>query len=203
MCQKAVSRTLLTAALAAVALTSAARAANTPSRADAAALRQKVAGITAFSERPQRQVNRTTVTEDEVNAYLVYEVGDQLPAGVVDPAISIAATGRVSGRAIVDLDAVRRQKNSRGLLDPLSYAGGRLPVTAAGVLSTANGVGRFELQSATMAGIPIPKTLLQEIVSHYSRTSENPAGISLDDPFPLPARIREIQTEVGRAVVIQ
>jgi hypothetical protein len=203
MCQKALSRTLLTAALAAAALTSAARAANAPTRADAASLRQKVAGITAFSERPRRQVNRTTVTEDEVNAYLVYEARDQLPAGVVDPAISITGTGQVSGRAVVDLDAVRRQKNSRGLFDPLSYATGRLPVTAAGVLSTSNGVGRFELQSATLAGIPIPKNLLQEIVSQYSRTAENPAGISLDEPFPLPARIREIQTEAGRAVVIQ
>ena len=203
MCQKTLSRTLLTAALAATALTSNTGAANTPSRADAASLRQKVAVITAFSERPQRQANRTTLTEDEVNAFLVYEAGDQLPAGVVDPAISIEGTGRVSGRAVVDLDAVRRQKSSRGFLDPLSYAGGRLPVTAAGVLSTGNGVGRFELQSATMAGIPIPKTLLQEIVSYYSRTPENPAGISLDDSFPLPARIREIQTDVGRVVVIQ
>ena len=41
----------------------------------------------------------------------------------------------------------------------------------------------------------MPKFVLQEIVSHYSRTPEKPAGIGLDDPFALPARIREIQVE--------
>jgi len=85
----------------------------------------------------------------------------------------------------------------------LSYASGRLPVTAAGVLTTSNGVGRFAFESATLASVPVPKALLQEIVSYYSRSRETPAGISLDDPFPLPARIREIQVESGRAIVIQ
>src|SRR5262249_22665487 len=106
-------------------------------------------------------------------------------------------------RAVVDLDAVRRQKSSRGLLDPLSYAGGRLAITASGVLTALNGIGRFVLESATMAGVPIPKSILQEVVSYYSRTPGNPAGIGLDDPFPLPARIREIQVDAGRAIVIQ
>jgi len=164
---------------------------------------QKVAGISSFGERPTLKANRTTLTENELNAYLVYEARDQLPAGVVEPAVSMTGGGRVSGRAVVDLDAVRKQKTSRGFFDPLNLASGRLPVTAAGLLTTGNGVGRFELESATMAGIPIPKNLLQEIVSYYSRSAENPAGITLDTPFSLPARIREIQVEVGRAVVIQ
>lgn len=174
-----------------------------PSRADALSLRQKVADIASFSERPSRQPNRTTVTENELNAFLVYDARDQLPAGVVEPAISMAGTGRISARALVDLDAVRRQKSSRGLLDPLGYASGRLPVTASGVLTATNGIGRFQLEAATLAGIPVPKTLLQEIVSYYSRTPGNPAGIGIDNPFALPAHIREIQVEPGRAVVIQ
>jgi hypothetical protein len=45
--------------------------------------------------------------------------------------------------------------------------------------------------------------LLQEIVSYYSRTVENPGGFGLDQPFPLPAGIREIQVEPGRAIVVQ
>jgi hypothetical protein len=174
-----------------------------PSRADALSMRQKVADVAAFGERAPQRPNRTTITENEVNAYLVYDVRDQLPPGVVDPFVSIAGAGRLSARAVVDLDAVRRQKSSRGLLDPLSYAAGRLAITASGVLTAVNGIGRFALESATMAGVPIPKSLLQEVVSYYSRTPSNPAGIGLDDPFPLPARIREIQVEAGRAIVIQ
>jgi hypothetical protein len=71
------------------------------------------------------------------------------------------------------------------------------------VLTTSNGVGMVELQSAALGALPIPKVILQEIVSYYSRTPERPAGIDLDAPFALPARIREIQVQTGRAIVVQ
>jgi hypothetical protein len=76
-------------------------------------------------------------------------------------------------------------------------------VTATGVLKTSNGIGRFQLESAAVGGIPVPKILLQEIVSYYSRTPDKPSGIGLDDPFALPARIREIQVERGQAIIVQ
>jgi hypothetical protein len=172
-------------------------------RRDADVLKQKVATITQLGVKPARQLRRTTVTENEVNAYLALDAPADLPVGVIDPSITILGTGRVAGRAVVDLDAVRKQKNPTSLLDPANYLMGRLPVTATGVLTTSNGVGRFLLESATVGGVPLPKLLLQEIVSHYSRTPQNPAGINLDDPFSLPARIREIQVERGLAIVIQ
>jgi hypothetical protein len=170
---------------------------------DAALLRQKVAAITAHAEKPTKEGRRTTVTENEVNAYLVYDAREQLPTGVVEPSVSALGTGRLSGRAVVDLDAVRRQKNPTSLLDPMNYLSGRMPVAAQGVLKTSNGVGHFELESASISGVPIPKLLLQEIVGYYSKTPENPAGINLDDPFALPARIREIQVGRGQAIIVQ
>ena len=173
------------------------------SRRDATQLKQKIAAITAHADKPARQPLRTTVTEGEVNSYIVYEAREQLPTGVVDPYVAILGSGRVSGRAVVDLDAVRKQKGPTSLLDPMNYLMGKLPVTATGVLKTSNGVGRFELESAAVSRVPVPKILLQEIVSYYSRTPENPAGISLDDPFTLPARIREIQVQRGQAIIVQ
>jgi hypothetical protein len=172
-------------------------------RRDAELLKQKVAAITLHAEHPSRQSRRTTVTENEVNAYLAYEALDRLPAGVVEPAVRILGTGRLSGRAVVDLDAVRKQRNSASLLDPTSYLSGRLPITATGVLTTTNGVGRFALESASLSSVPIPKFLLQEIVSYYSKTADLPGGFSLDDSFALPARIREIRVERGQAIIIQ
>src|SRR5437763_3882854 len=188
---------------AALFLTAVPRADVRASRRDAELLRQKVATITAHAERPARQGRRTTVTENEVNAYLAYDAPAQLPAGVVEPSLTIHGTGRLSGRAVVDLDAVRKQKNPTSLLDPMNYLMGRLPVTATGVLRTTNGVGRFELESAAVSRVPVPKLFLQEIVSYYSRTPQNPAGINLADPFELPARIREIQVERGQAIIVQ
>jgi hypothetical protein len=174
-----------------------------PSRRDAAVLKQKVATINAHAERPSKVGRRTIVTESEVNSYLVYDAREQIPVGVVEPSIAVLGTGRLSGRAIVDLDAVRKQKAPTSLLDPMNYLMGRLAVTAVGTLKTANGVGHFELESSSVGSVPIPKILLQEIIGYYSRTPEKPAGISLDDPFPLPARIREIQVERGQAIIVQ
>ncbi len=173
------------------------------SRRDAAALKQKVATITEHADRPARVARRTIVTENEVNSYLLYEAREQIPVGVVEPSIAVLGPGRLSGRAVVDLDAVRKQKAPTSLLDPMNYLMGRLAVTAVGTLKTANGVGRFELESSSVGSVPVPKILLQEIISYYSRTPEKPAGVSLDDPFVLPARIREIQMERGQAIIVQ
>jgi len=173
------------------------------SKRDAELLKQKVATISAHGERPSKQGRRTTVTEGEVNSYLVYDAKPQLPAGVVEPAVTILGTGRLAGRAVVDLDAVRHARASQSWFDPTNYLTGRLPVSATGRLKTSNGIGRFELESASVGGVPVPKLLLQEIVSYYTRTPEKPSGIGLDDPFALPARIREIQVERGQAIIVQ
>ena len=170
---------------------------------DAESLKQKVATIVAHGERPTKEGRRTTVTEGEVNSYLAYDAKPQLPAGVVDPAVTVLGTGRLSGRAVVDLDAVRHARASQSWFDPTNYLTGRLPVSATGRLKTANGVGHFELESASVGGVPIPKMLLQEIVSYYTRSADKPSGIGLDDPFALPARIREIQVERGQAIIVQ
>jgi hypothetical protein len=173
------------------------------SRHDAMLLKQKVATINAHAEKATRQPRKTLVTESEVNSYLVYEAREQLPTGVVEPSVTILGGGRLSGRAVVDLDAVRKEKHPTSLLDPMNYLMGKVPVSAVGVLKTTNGVGHFELESAAISRLPIPKFLLQEIVGYYSRTAANPAGINLDDPFALPARIREIQVERGQAIIVQ
>ena len=130
------------------------------------------------------------------------QAGVQIPVGIVDPTINALGDGRVGGRAVVDLDAVRKQKQ-RGWLDPMGYLTGRLPITATGRLTTKEGVGQFTLESAEVSGVTIPKTVLQELLSYYSRTAENPAGIDMDDPFQLPAAIREIKVGQGNATIVQ
>jgi len=71
------------------------------------------------------------------------------------------------------------------------------------VLETKSGRGRFDLQSATLAGVPVPKAILQELVSYYSRTADHPDGVRLDSPFELPAKIQQIEVGQGQAVVVQ
>jgi hypothetical protein len=181
-------------------------------RADARRLLEKVSTIenhAAVLVKPGRGMRsagtaRTTlVTEREVNSYLAFEAGPQIPVGIAQPRIRILGDRRLSGTALVDLDAVRAQHKATGWFDPMSYLTGRLPVAVSGSLQAAGGVARFNLESATISSVPIPKTLLQELLTYYSRTPDNPRGLNLDDPFQLPARIRQIDVRAGEAVVVQ
>ena len=49
----------------------------------------------------------------------------------------------------------------------------------------------------------VPKSVLQELLSYYSRTPENPEGIDMDAPFELPAKIQEIRVGSGTSTVVQ
>jgi hypothetical protein len=169
---------------------------------DAARLRVKVDAITRHAAALQGPLT-TVITEQEVNAYLAYDAGPQIPVGLTQPYIAILGDGRLSGTATVDLDAVRDHQKPRGWLDPLAYLSGHLQVAVSGTLRTADGYARFGLEAARLGGVPIPKAVVQELLSYYSRSSSNPRGLNLDDPFPLPARIREIDVQPGQALVKQ
>ena len=172
-------------------------------RHDAELFKQKVDLINKQAEHPTKQGRRTIVTQSELNAYLAVDARSQLPVGVVDPSLTIQGMGRVSARAVVDLDAVRTAKNSTSLLDPVNYLSGKVPVTATGVLKTSQGAAHLELESAHIGILPVPKLILQEIVSYYTRTAAKPSGLGLDDPFELPSKIREIQVLRGQAIIVQ
>jgi len=178
-------------------------AALSPQHADAFA--KKVAIISQQSTLVARTpvARRTAVSETELNSWFAYRSRPLLPVGMADPQITIVGDGKVNGAATVDLDAVARTRRSGSLIDPWSLLGGRLPVTVSGVLHTQNGQGRFELHQAAVSGVPIPKSILQELVSYYSRSAEDPGGISIDEPFALPAGIRQIEVGQGQAVIVQ
>ncbi|HEY7170332.1 MAG TPA: hypothetical protein VH417_05760 [Vicinamibacterales bacterium] len=195
----------IAAALAAsgVLAVAAAAADKAPLRRDADQLKLKVEAIRGRSVAPEGRPVRTAISEREVNAYLVYEFAQTLPAGVVEPSITILGPNRLSGRALVDLDRVRASAKPTSRLDPMYYLSGRMPVAATGVLKTHQGVGEFQLESAEVAGVPVPKFVLQQIVTYYSRSAEQPSGISIDRTFELPANIKEIQVDRGQAIVVQ
>lgn len=172
------------------------------SRADADAFYTKMVQIASHGLAEKRPARRTTLLERELNAYISVHAKSELPAGVLEPIVTILPDGRLTGRATVDLDAVRTSQD-RGMLSPWALLRGQLPVEAFGILRTQKGVGAFTLESATVGGLPVPKTILQELVTYYSRSESQPQGINIEAPFRLPANILEIRTAQGQALVVQ
>lgn len=173
----------------------------TPKLSDAFA--KKIVLVQEIAEEKSPKDRPTTFTQDETNSYLKYGAGELMPTGLTQPVITMIGAGRVSGRAVVDLDVVRKKQGSGGWFDPTSYLTGKLPVTASGRIVTWDGQGRFELDSAEVSGVPIPKSFLGQMVNFFTRTADNPRGSSIDDTFALPAEIRRIDVDANRFTVHQ
>lgn len=172
-------------------------------RAEADSLTRKWREISDHNITGRGKARITSISEREVNAYLRYVAPQQMPSGLVDPTIVIVGDGRLAATAIVDLDSVKRQRPPTGWLDPMNLLSGRVPVKASGLLHTKAGQGRFELETAEVSGVTVPKSVLQELVAYYSRSPENPKGVSLDAPFELPAGILEVRVGQQNAVIVQ
>jgi hypothetical protein len=173
-------------------------------RADADRMGKKVQAILARAEAPRAQAKpvTTSFTEAEINAYLRLDPSAGLPVGLVQPTLTLLDGGRVESKALVDLDKVRLSEK-RGWLDPLAYVSGMVEVRTIGTFRGSNGKGVYAYESASMGGVPIPKSVLAELVAFYTRSPETPNGITLDAPFDLPHRIRDVELRRGLATVIQ
>ena len=176
-------------------------AAQDPLRADAASMQKKLAAIVTRAEKPPAKPAaplRTSFTDREANAYFKLFGPEILPDGVLDPQVVINDGGKVRGRAIVDIDTAWKDRNWL-----FSWMTGKVEIVAIGTLKAANGKGQFAVESTTLGGVSIPVSVLQTLVSYYSRTPESPRGFQLDEPFTLPSNIRSVETRKGVATVVQ
>jgi hypothetical protein len=190
--------------LASLSLGGAAAVAIQLSKEDGDRLQRKIDEIARNGSAPAAQAKKTPVSEREVNSYLAFNARYDIPKGLTNPEITIVGNGALAARVLMDLDEFNRNRRSHGgLVDPLAYLSGKVPVTARGVLRAEDGRGRFYLEAAEIHGVNLPKPLVQEMVGYFSRTPENPKGFDLDAPFELPAKIRAIAINKGEAIVTQ
>ncbi|MDE3154783.1 MAG: hypothetical protein KGN76_06750 [Acidobacteriota bacterium] len=174
------------------------------SKRDALAFVQKIDAIHAHAGGKSRAPLKTAISEREVNAYLALDGAADLPPGIGNVRVSLIGPGRLSGSALVDLDVVRRNQKAKGsLLDPMAFLTGRLPVSVTGVLTTHAGEARFQLESAQIAGVQVPRMVIDELLAYYAKTPGTPKGVTLDSSFPLPDRIQQIDVQRGQAIVVQ
>jgi hypothetical protein len=178
-------------------------AADVLTRQQGDAFAKKVVIVQTHANDGVKKPLSTTFTQTETNSYLKFNALALLPTGLTEPEITLLGQNRVSAKAIVDLDIVRRKQSSGGWFDPTSYLTGKLLVTASGRVITGDGKGRIELERAEVSGVPIPKTFLNQMVNFFTRTADNPNGSTVDDVFELPAKIQRITDEAGRFTVHQ
>lgn len=140
------------------------------------------------------------ITEGELNSYLNLGVGVKLPEGVTDVALRLERD-RVFAKATVDLEQVKGKVRSSGPLNPLSLLGGRVPLEIQSRLSNEDGFGTVEVEDVRLGPVNVPLSVLEQMVSYATRSSENPEGFDIRAPFRLPYSVRRIRLQPGRALL--
>lgn len=158
-------------------------------------MQQKLESIVRFGAIPRLETQSTTIEEGEVNAYLQTYLREEIPPGIASPTLRILGDNRLSATATLDLDAMNASRPPSEGFDPIRVLRGTLQAKVSGRLVTENGSGRFELESAELGGVPLPRALVSQLVSSYD--------VNIDDPFDLPSSIREIRVEPGLVTVLQ
>lgn len=158
-------------------------------------MQQKLESIVRFGAVPRLETQSTLIEEGEVNAYLRHYLQAEIPPGISTPTLSILGDNRLSATATLDLDAMNASRPPSDGFDPIRALRGSLLAKVSGRLVTENGSGRFDLESAELGGIPLPKVLVSQLASRYE--------VDIDHPFDLPSAIREIKVEPGQVTVLQ
>jgi hypothetical protein len=166
-------------------------------------LKEKIDAVITNGEMTPVPAKTTSFSQTEVNSALTVHFRDKIPGAISEPQIRLLGNSRLTARVVVDVDEFRRKRGKSGNAGPLNFFGGKIPVLVRGDLITRGGQGQFKLQSAEVNGIPLPKSLVQEMLATYTRSRSNPNGIDLEKPFDLPVNIREVIVNLGEAVVVQ
>lgn len=157
----------------------------------------------AATAHTQRAPTTVTIEQRSVNGWFRFQGAQMFPPGLADPELAFEEAGRLIARATVDLDDLREQEPERSPLDPLRYLSGSVPVSAAGRLQASDGTIRVDVESVEIGTVPVPTTVVYELVRYYTRSGDQPDGIDLQETFRLPYSIDALRIEPRRMVVVQ
>ena len=142
---------------------------------------------------------RYDVTEEEANAYLLYRLSAQFPAEVTEPWVRFSED-RIQGGAMLDMKLLQAYLGDSMLS---SYLEGQVPLEVLAKVRGEGGVGQVEFESVTLAGIPIPQTLIDRLLSDASKSPTLPEGVRLGDAFPLPYSLTSARVRTGKLILRQ
>ena len=140
--------------------------------------------LNAATEHTTSTPRTVTIAQRSLNGWFRFQGADALPAGVADPELEFEGERRLIARATVDLDGLRAQQPNRDLFDPLRYLQGRLPVSAVGLVQAADGTIRVDFESVEIGSVPVPATLVHELVRYYTRSDTHPRWHRPDGILP-------------------
>jgi hypothetical protein len=170
--------------------------------AEADSLTKKLAVIEEHHKNPPARAGRAQtvqVTQGEINSYLNLAYASELPKGVSDVEIHLG-NERIEAKGSVDVDQVKG-KVATPAWSPLSLLGGQVPIELGGKLVNDGGFGTIELDTAYVASIRVPISVVEQMVASSTRNEKHPDGFDIHAPFRLPYSVNRVKIEPGKATL--
>lgn len=165
-------------------------------------LAQKLDALLRRSQlkKPPRE-KTVSVSEPELNSYLNLTLGPKMPKGVSDVVVRFERD-RLTARALVDLAEVQAKIPSGSLGGLLSFLSGKVPLEARGRLDAAeDGFSTFAIEEVNLSTIPVPVSMVEQLVVSATKTAESPQGFDVHSPFRLPYDLKRVRIQPGRALL--
>ncbi|MDT8070252.1 MAG: hypothetical protein ROO76_18955 [Terriglobia bacterium] len=159
---------------------------------------RKVASIESNASNPPSHPQTTTITQDELNAYLS-EGGIDIPKGLSDVKIEFSP-GTVHASSQVDFDHL---SEGHGGGNPIFSAlfSGTHDVEADAQASGSNGQGTVTIKTVKLDGVSIPKAALEYLIQHYVKPKYPNAGMT--STFSLPDNIQNAVVQQSQVALTQ
>ncbi len=159
---------------------------------------KKIAAIESNSSNPPAQPQTTTVTQDELNAYL-NEGGVTVPKGLSNIKIAFSP-GNLHASSQVDFDQL---SEGHGGGNPIFSAlfSGTHDVEADAQASGSGGQGTVTLQTVKLDGVTVPKSALEYLIQHYVKPKYPQAGMT--STFALPDNIQSAAVQQAQVALTQ
>jgi hypothetical protein len=150
-------------------------------------------------EEAQDKEKRTYVlTESDLNAYLAAKIKERPRKDVESLRIEMKESIFTTFLKL-DMDEVEVKGDSmaKSLLKALFR--GKQTIEFDGRLTTDNGKATYEVERATLNGVPLPPSLVNSILSAVGRQQDPPFDPT--EPFDLPYAIKTVKVSPGKATL--
>ena len=150
-------------------------------------------------ESAQDKEKRTYIlTESDLNAFLAAKIKERPRKDVESLRIEMKEEFFTTFLR-VDMDQVDPKGDSmtKSLLKALFH--GKQTIEFDGRLKTDNGKGTYEVERATLNGMPLPPSLVNSILSAVGRQQDPPFDPM--EPFDLPYAIKTVKVSPGKATL--
>jgi len=147
----------------------------------------------ADADKKRREQARIEISEGELESYVMVYLRKDIPVEIESIRVELTP-GAIATDARLTIPS---GSTGNALLDAL--VSGTHTMHIGGKLAGSRGVGKFDLQSVSVDGIPVPNVLIDTLIRKYAKPKY--PDVDLKEPFDLPWGIESIDIGQHKATV--